>query len=116
MKVARIVWSLTLLLVLTCTALAQKVNVDWDKGTNFTGYKTYAWGNNTPVKNPLFNDRVTAGIESQLAAKGLQKVDAKENPDLVVMYHASTDTETQLNTLDTGAWGPGWGRWGYGQG
>jgi Domain of unknown function (DUF4136) len=113
MKVARIVWILTLLLVLTCSALAQKVNVDWDKTANFTGFKTYAWGNNTPVKNPLMNERIIRDIESQLAAKGLQKVEAKDNPDLVVMYHAATDTQTQMNTIDTGMYGPGW-RYGMG--
>ncbi len=114
MKVARIVLSLCFLLGLTGSALAQKVNVDWDKATNFTGYKTYAWGNNTHAKNPLMDQRIIQGIESQLAAKGLQKVDAQSNPDLVVRYHAATDVETQLNTMDTGAWGPGWGRYGGG--
>jgi Domain of unknown function (DUF4136) len=93
--------------------LAQKVNVDWDKTANFTGFKTYAWGNNTPVKNPLMNERIIRDIESQLAAKGLQKVEAKDNPDLVVMYHAATDTQTQMNTIDTGMYGPGW-RYGMG--
>ena len=114
MKAVRIVLSLGFLLMMTGAALAQKVNVDWDKTANFSGFKTYAWSNGTPAKNPLVADRIVQGIEAQLAAKGLQKVEPGNNPDLVVMYHASTDTETQLNTIDTGMYGAGWGRYGYG--
>ena len=114
MKVARIVLSLCFLVIVTCSALAQKVNVDWDKATSFSGFKTYAWSKGTPAVNPLMDDRIIREIEAQLAAKGLQKVEPTANPDLVVLYHAGRDTETQINTIDTGMYGPGWGRWGYG--
>jgi uncharacterized protein DUF4136 len=111
MRVIRIVSILAILFILTLSASAQKVNVDWDKSVNFQGFRTYAWGNNTPAKNPLMDQRIVQGIESQLAAKGLQKVSINDNPDLIVRYHAATDTQTQINTIDTGMYGPGW-RWG----
>ena len=111
MRVIRIFSILAILFILTLSASAQKVNVDWDKGVNFQGFRTYAWGNNTPAKNPLMDQRIVQGIESQLAAKGLQKVSIQDNPDLIVRYHAATDTQTQINTIDTGMYGPGW-RWG----
>jgi Domain of unknown function (DUF4136) len=104
MKVTRIVLSFSFLLLLPAMATAQKVHVDWDKETNFSGFKTYAWGDNTHVKDQLMDQRITQGIESQLAAKGLQKVDPSGNPDLVVRYHGSTSTETQLNTYGSGGW------------
>ncbi len=109
MKVARIVLSLGFLLVLSGGALAQKVRVDWDRATSFTGFKTYAWGDSTRATNPLMDQRIVEGLEAQLAAKGLQKVDADSNPDLVVTYHVATEIETQFNTMNTGVWGPGWG-------
>jgi Domain of unknown function (DUF4136) len=116
MKVSRIVLSLCFLLIVTTSGLAQKVNVDWDKATNFSGYKTYTWANGTPAQNPMMGDRIVKEIDGQLAAKGLQKVEASANPDLVVIYHAGRDTETRMNTIDTGMYGAGWGRWGYGGG
>ncbi len=115
MKISRIVWSILILSIVAGSAMAQKVNVDWDKTANFTSYKTYAWAQGTPAKNPLMADRIVKDIEAQLAAKGLQKVEPGANPDLVVAYHAAVTEDTQLNTMDTGAWGPGWGR-GYGGG
>jgi hypothetical protein len=111
-RMIRIVATLCILSMLTLSALAQKVNVDWDRSANFQNFRTYAWGNNTHAKNPLMDQRIIQGIESQLAAKGLQKVTIEDNPDLVVRYHAATETETQLNTIDTG-YGPGW-RYGWG--
>lgn len=109
MKVARIILSLGFLLVLTSGAQAQKVRVDWDKTASFTGFRTYAWGDNTRATNPLMDQRIVEGLEAQLAAKGLRKVDPEDNPDLVVTYHVATEMETQLNTINTGFWGPGWG-------
>jgi Domain of unknown function (DUF4136) len=113
MRARRIVFSLSALFLLTISASAQKVNVDWDKSTNFQNFRTYTWGNNTHAKNPIMDQRIAQGIEAQLAAKGLQKVGPESNPDLVVRYHAGTNTETQLNTIDTGPYGPGW-RYGWG--
>jgi hypothetical protein len=92
-------------------AWGQKVIVDFDKEANFAAYKTYAWTKGTPVQNPLMDQRITGGIDKQLAAKGLQKVDAGANPDLVVLYHGAVGTETQLNTMSTGGYG-----WGYRRG
>jgi Domain of unknown function (DUF4136) len=117
MKIVRIVSSLFLLLIVTNVALAQKVNVDWDKATNFSGYKTYTWAKGTPAANPMMGDRIVADVDAQLAAKGLRKVEPNAEPDLVVLYHAGTDHEMRMNTIDTGMYGAGWGRWGgYGMG
>jgi hypothetical protein len=97
--------------LLSATAYGQKVSVDYDKNANFSSYKTYAWGEGTNAKNPLGHQRIVAGIDAQLAAKGWQKVDS--NPDVVVIYSAATGSKTQINTFETG--GP-WGgyRWGWG--
>ena len=97
------------------TAWGQKVSVDFDKEANFAAYKTYSWTTGTPAQNPLMDQRITDGIDKRLAAKGLQKVDAGANPDLVVLYHAAVGTETELNTMNSG--GYRWGyRWGGGMG
>jgi hypothetical protein len=103
--------ALLLTSLISATAYAQKVNIDYDKKTNFSSYKTYSWAEGTPAKNPLVHQRIIAGIDVQLAAKGWQKVE--NNSDVVVIYNAATTTETQINTFETG--GP-WGgyRWGYG--
>ena len=102
---------LLLTFLISATTYAQKVSIDYDKQADFPSYKTYSWAEGTPAKNPLGHQRIIAGIEAQLAAKGWQKVEG--DSDVVVIYSAATTTETQINTFNTG--GP-WGgyRWGWG--
>ncbi|MFN8006198.1 MAG: DUF4136 domain-containing protein [Terriglobia bacterium] len=114
MKPLRILWTALFILLLPILALGQKVTVDFEKEVNFSKFKTYSWGRGTPVPNPMMDQRVVAGIEAQLAAKGLQKV--ADNADLEVFYHAAVGKQTQLNTTNMGGWGYGWGRYGAGMG
>jgi uncharacterized protein DUF4136 len=110
MKVHKV--SLLLVLLLVSSALAQKVTTDFDRSANFSAFKTYAWAEGTPAKNSLMAQRIVEGVDKQLSAKGLQKVDPNNNPDLTVLYHAAVGSETQLNTSSMG---PGWGyHWGGG--
>jgi hypothetical protein len=107
--------TMAILLVLSLPAIAQKVNVDYDKTASFANYKTYAWKEGTPGKNPLMQTRIISAIDKELAAKGFMKVDAEQNPDLVVLYHVAIDVETQINTVNMGGY-YGWGGGYYGGG
>src|SRR5262245_50110097 len=106
------------LLVVGCAVLisnsanGQKVTTDFDAQTDFSHYRTYTWGEGTPARDPLIAQRIVAGVEAQLAAKGLHKAQGSEAVDLVVVYQTATDTQTQINTYNTGGWG-GW-YWGMG--
>ena len=91
------------------TTWAQKVNVDFDKTANFSGYKTYAWASGTPAKNPLVDQRIVEGVDSRMAAKGLQKVES--NSDLILTTLTATNSDLtmtnpswapQLNSIATG--------------
>ena len=109
--------ALLMTFLISATAYAQKVNTDYDDKTDFSSYKTYSWAEGTRAANPLGHQRIVAGIDAQLAAKGWQKVES--NSDVVVIYSAATSTKTQINTFDSGGpWGGyRWGRWGgYGGG
>lgn len=108
MKLSKAYTGLLLAILFSAAAWAQDVKVDWDHGASFTGFRTYAWMEGTPAKNPLMGQRIVDAVDKELAAKGLQKVDANSNPDLYVLYHASTGAETQLNTMGMG-WGWQWG-------
>ena len=96
-------------------ALAQKVSTDFDKAATFAGYKTYAWAQGTPAKNPSVRPANHSGIEARLGAKGFTKATNAETADLLIAYHAAVDVETQINSYNTGGWGYGYG-WGWGGG
>ena len=110
MKQLKTLIAFAIFLFLPVAAQAQKVNVDFDKAVDFSKFKTFMWVNGTPVANPMANQRIIAGVEAQLAVKGLQKVEG--NADLEVMYHGAVGHETQVNSTNMGGWGYGWGRYG----
>lgn len=89
------------------SALAQKVNVDWDKSAEFSKYKTYAWlESKNRAPNDLTHKRIIENIDQQLAAKGFRKVDS--NPDTLVVYNAGVKEQVSVQGNGYG-YGPRWG-------
>ena len=95
-------------MVATAALYAQKVNVDSDPAAPFATYKSYAWTQGTPAPNPLNDQRLRAGVEARLSARGLAMNSAA--PDLIVATHVTTSERRELI-----ASGFGWGPW-YGGG
>ena len=96
-------------------AAAQKTTYDFDKTATFAEYRTYSFKEGTPTKQPLIDQRIVAGIEAQLAAKGFTRNDAA--PDVFVVYHVAFDEQQDISSYSTGpmyggygwGWGGGWG-------
>jgi hypothetical protein len=105
--------ALVCMIFLSCTLVrAQDVRYNAAQGTDFSKFKTYKW---VAIKGAEQPDQITDGqikqaIDSQLAAKGLSKVDT-DNADLYIGYQVSINQEQQFNTYDTGG-----GYWRYGGG
>jgi hypothetical protein len=109
MRIARIVLGLGVLLIAS-NAFGQKVTTQSAPNVNWSQYKTYAWGESESVANPITNQYIVSAIEAQLTAKGMTKIES--DPDLIVIYNASADTQKQLNWSGMG----GFGRFGGGMG
>lgn len=109
MRLARIVLGLSLLLMAANT-FGQKVTTQSAPNVNWSQYKTYSWGKSESVANPIMNQYIIAAVDAQLTAKGLKKVES--DPDLIVIFNATTDTQKQLNWNNMG----GFGRLGGGMG
>jgi hypothetical protein len=87
-------------------------NADYNPGTDFSKYKTWAWHETNSIKDAIWRDRIKSALTNELRMKGLTP--SESNPDLWVAAHTRLDEQTQINTYNTG-WGYGWG-WGYGAG
>jgi hypothetical protein len=88
-----------IVLLASLNGLAQKVTIDFDKGTDFYRSKTYGWITGTPVSNPKLDSYIMAVGDHQLAQKGLTKVEAKD-ADLLITYHAASHAEINATLLD----------------
>lgn len=109
----------TLLTVSFISCSSISISHDYDPATDFSKYKTYAWGgqedpNDALAKNPLIRERIYKAIDTVMQGKGYQKT--KDNPDMLVFPHAGTKDKTQVtNYGGYGGYG-GWGRGPYGYG
>jgi hypothetical protein len=93
------------LMLLGTMALAQSVTYDFDGLADFSKFKKYTWVRGNPVPDELNHRRIVQAIDAQLSLKGLSSVEMSGNPDVLVAYHASFDTDLQISAISTG-WGP----------
>ena len=102
------------LLLAATPALAQKVNVDYDKTFDFSKVETYQWVD--PVQdagNPLMIQRLHNAIDYHMSMKGVRKVDS--DPDVFLTYSTSSKEEFSVSSTNFGyGYGAGW--YGYGGG
>jgi hypothetical protein len=91
-------------------SFAQQVKTDYDRNTNFTGYKTYSW-ENVQTENPLWVDRIKAAVDASLSAKGWTKVQSAG--DVSIMAMEINQSHQTLNTYYDNL-GAGWGWRGWG--
>ena len=85
-------------------AFAQNVTYDFDKATDFSRFRTYAWVRGTEIADPLNHNRIVNAIDAQLASRGLTRVEAGATPDILIAYHASFDRDLQITGFSSG-WG-----------
>jgi hypothetical protein len=80
-------------------AVAQKIKSDYDKATDFSSFKTYAWGEGTSVLDAKVDQEIKVSIDMDLETKGLKKVEAKE-ADLLIAYHGAANTDLNVSSFN----------------
>ena len=93
------------LTLLGTLALAQSVTYDYDRGADFSTYRTYAWRRGTELTDELNHMRVVRVIDAALAAKGLARVEPADKSDVLVAYHANFEKNLEI-TGSAHGWGP----------
>ncbi len=65
-----------------------KVELDYDKETDFSNFETYSWKDTTEgAKDPQMHTRIVWYVERELEKKGLKKASEGQG-DLLVWYYA----------------------------
>lgn len=97
----KLLFAILVIVVGSLSASAQKVSVGADPGVDVTKYKTYAWSRDVASPNPITREIVVSSVDSQLAAKGLKKVDT--DPELTVVVFGSTESDIHVSNP---SWSP----------
>ena len=87
----------------------QEVHYNYDRGANFTAFKTYQWVDipGGAVPDQLIDQAIRRAVDEQLAQKGLTKVE--KDGELLVGYQTRVFLEKSVNLTGTGGnnvWGP----------
>lgn len=85
---------------------AQQIKTDYDRGANFSQYKTYSW-EKVQTPDPLWVDRIKTAVNAALAAKGWTPVES--GGDICIVAIEMNRNQQTLNTFYDG-FGGGW-RW-----
>jgi len=104
MRIATFLSTASLVLIGTMAA-AQNITYDFDRGTDFSRFRSYAWVPGTMLNDAINHNRVVNAVSAQLAAKGLTRVEVSAQPDVLVAYHATFDSDLRINGFASG-WGP----------
>lgn len=99
---------LALGLLTAAAAYGVEVQVDYDPTVDFSVYRTIGWMEGTPAEDPEVENRIHAAIERELIPLGLTEV--REDPDLLLVTHASLEAEKLIEIAEHPYWGDykGW--------
>ena len=107
MNIRTAVLSSVMVLVIAAASLAQQVKTDYDRGANFSKYKTFSF-EKIQAEDPLWVGRIKSAVGDALTARGLSQVDS--GGDISIVAVGMTKTQQTLDTFYNGL-GGGW-RWG----
>ena len=99
--------AMAVMLLFSTASFAQQVKTDYDRGVNFSQYKTYSWGK-IHTEDPLWVGRIKDAVDSALASKGWTQV--QSGGSVTIMALEMNQTHKTLDTYYDG-FGGGWG-WG----
>ena len=109
MKTIKILSILMTFLFASCSAV--RVNSDYDKKTDFSAYKTYAFhktGIDKVEISDLDKKRILRSIDEVMTAKGFTK---SETPDLLININTKAEKNININQFHANygyGWGFGW--------
>ena len=79
--------ALMLIVLLACSNSQVKIEQDWNN--DFTRYRTYAWSQGAPARDPSVESEIRAAVDFELPFKALERVETASLADLYVSTYAS---------------------------
>ncbi len=114
MRLMKLLTFLPAFLFMITYAKGQEVHYNYDRGVNFSSYKTYQWIDlaDGRVPDQLIDRDIKRAVDEQLTQKGLTRVE--KDADIYVSYQAVITLEKSLNLSGSGGDIGGWDPWGGG--
>ena len=88
--------------LLVADTVTAEVDAEFSAAFDFSAYSTYAWHEGTPAQRDAAERRIRSGVDWELAAVGLRRVD--EGADVWVVTHVLVDRHTLDDLSDRNYW------------
>lgn len=88
---------LVFLLTLVLQVEAQKIKIQYERTTDFSKFKTYAWVPGTPVFDPNMDKYIENRLIEAIRASGMTEAPIN-TADVLVTYHAALGTDLNVGT------------------
>ena len=88
--------------LLVAGTVRAEVDAKFSGAFDFSAYSTYAWHEGTPARRDVAERRIRSGVDRELAAAGLRRVD--EGADVWVVTHVLVDRHTLDDLSDRDYW------------
>jgi Domain of unknown function (DUF4136) len=91
---------ITMIMIFSTSMEARKIKVDvqFEKQTDFSKFRTYSWMEHQPVARPMLALQVGGATDYELRALGLKKVDA--DPDVLFTFSGGINTSIGVAAND----------------
>lgn len=100
--------ALLLSLSLSLSSALAATNVAFDPETDFSRYRTYAWGEGTPAATPQVQRWVEMAVERELESKGLRKAPlGQADLQVVSVAYAQMEEAMRGNYVHLDVWNVG---------
>lgn len=93
-------------MLLAACASTPTVSTDTDPQGNFAGYRTFRWIQPPQDVSPLLAQRIVAGVNSQLVARGWSEA---ADADVAIAAHVATQQRQDVDAFYNGPAYAGWG-------
>jgi hypothetical protein len=98
-----------------CAPPKPTMRSDYDRGVNFSSYRTYAYvnpvGTDKAGYSSLLSQHFKMAIDTEMSARGYRKVDT--DSDLLVNFMANVDEKTDVRSTPSSSMTMGMGYYGY---
>lgn len=91
---------LSLAMVISVAANAQKIKVSYDQRADFAQFKTFGWGQLDPTTRVFLEADIRGAIEDELTSRGLAKVAPDATPALLIKLYGAVDQESTFYSND----------------
>ena len=106
MTIRRVLLLASFLLIAAPAGAGSDVQIDFDRGFDFSSVHAYAWRDDPKRSlsqdNPFFHERIVEVVDGKLYQAGVKKVQEDGDPDAYIAYRVAINSDMAIDAAEYG--------------